>query len=174
MSIWIGSADLDRLFSYPQRHNLSSSWFPIHFVAARAHTPPHVGPMICTWALSSARGQRRPRAGYGVYVRIKGLTRIFSGSRATNTPGQAPLCPKRGPSQPQHPVFSVFHRGGLRFGRLATPSRDLTATKRGKCTIRGTTRRRHAEGRLLMLQNPRHYPWCHIPSLVHDCPAGCR
>ena len=56
MPIWIGSADLDRLFSYPERHNLSSSWFPIHFVAARAHARPHGGPMMCTWALSSARG----------------------------------------------------------------------------------------------------------------------
>ena len=28
----------------------------------------------------------------------------------------------------------------------------------GNCTIRGATRRRHAEGRLLMLQNPHHYP----------------
>lgn len=56
MSIWIGTADLDRLFSYPQRHNLSSSWFPIHFVAAHAHACPHVGPMMCTWALSCARG----------------------------------------------------------------------------------------------------------------------
>ena len=39
MPIWIGTADLDRLFSYPQRHNLSSSWFPIHLlqpVLARA------------------------------------------------------------------------------------------------------------------------------------------
>ena len=23
-----------------------------------------------------------------------------------------------------------------------------------------------------MLQNPHHYPWCHAPSLVQDCPAG--
>ena len=73
-AFWIGTADLDRLFSYPQRHNLSSSWFPIHFVAAHAHARPHVGPMMCTWALSSARGQRRLRAGYGVYVCVKGLT----------------------------------------------------------------------------------------------------
>ena len=29
-----------------------------------------------------------------------------------------------------------------------------------------TTRRRHAEGRLLMLQNPHHYPWRHAPSLA--------
>ena len=29
-----------------------------------------------------------------------------------------------------------------------------------------TTRRRHAEARLLMLQNPHHYPWGHAPSLA--------
>ena len=23
-----------------------------------------------------------------------------------------------------------------------------------------------------MLQNPHHYPWCHAPSLVQDCPTG--
>ena len=42
-TFWIGTADLDRLFSYPQRHNLSSSWFPIHFVAARVRTQPCTG-----------------------------------------------------------------------------------------------------------------------------------
>ena len=42
----------------------------------------------------------------------------------------------------------------------------------GNCIIRGATRRRHAEGRLLMVQNPHHYPWCHAPSPVQDCPAG--
>ena len=36
----------------------------------------------------------------------------------------------------------------------------------GNCTIRGATRRRHADGRLLMLQNPHLYPWCHAPSLA--------
>ena len=42
----------------------------------------------------------------------------------------------------------------------------------GNCTIRGATRRRHADRTLLMVQNPHHYPWCHAPSLVQDCPAG--
>ena len=42
----------------------------------------------------------------------------------------------------------------------------------GNCTIRGATRRRHAEGRFLMLQNPHHYPWCHAPSPVQDRPTG--
>ena len=73
MLIWIGSADLDRLFSYPQRHNLSSSWFPIHFVDARAHTRPHVGLMICTWALSPARGPDDVRLGSAAHEQVMGL-----------------------------------------------------------------------------------------------------
>ena len=36
----------------------------------------------------------------------------------------------------------------------------------GNCSIRGATRRRHAVARLLMVQNPHHYPWCHAPSLA--------
>ena len=72
MPIWIGTADLDRLFSYPQRHNLSSSWFPIHFVAAHAHARPHVGPMMCTWALSSARGS-------AAYAQVMGFTCVSRG-----------------------------------------------------------------------------------------------
>ena len=68
MPIWIGSADLDRLFSYPERHNLSSSWFPIHFVAAHAHTRPHVGPMMCTWAAPPTRRLWGLRAYQGVNV----------------------------------------------------------------------------------------------------------
>ncbi len=81
------------------------------------------------------------------------------------------------------PMLAIVRRGGLHRGRhipanrgLTAPNRGLTATKRGElrytgtpcvtclsvtspsnggnCTIRGATRRRHAEGRLLMLQNP--------------------
>ena len=56
----------------------------------------------------------------------------------------------------------------------ATPPRGVTSPtpNGGNCTIRGATRRRHAEGRLLMLQNPHHYPRRHAPSLVRDCPPG--
>jgi len=53
--------------------------------------------MTCAWV--------RHLAHLEVYVRIKGLTRIFSGSRATSTPGQAPLCPKRRQPQPQNPRY---------------------------------------------------------------------
>ena len=61
----------------------------------------HVGPMVCAWVRHFARGsddmrvgplirtwvrwyarQRRPGAYLGVGVRVAGLTRIFSGSRA--------------------------------------------------------------------------------------------
>ena len=76
---WIGNADLDRLLSYPQRHNLSSSWFPIHFVTARAHTRPHVGPMICTWALSSARGPDDVHVGSAAHAQVMGLTCVSRG-----------------------------------------------------------------------------------------------
>ena len=68
---------------------------------------------------------------------------------------------------------------------LTTPNRDLTATKRGElrcvrgarlssphvegatkrgnCTNRGATRRRHADRMLLMVQNPHHYPGVMLP-----------
>ena len=63
-------------------------------------------------------------------MRIKGLTRIVSGSRASDTPCPRQLCPKRRPLCPYEPIVGVFRRGGLRFGRHAAPNRDLSATKR--------------------------------------------
>mgnify|MGYP000992016735 CR=1 FL=1 len=120
------------------------------------------------------------RVGSVANERIKGLTRIVSGLRAKYTPGRALLCPTSRPPEPQHPVINVFHRGGLRCGCLTTQNRDLitenrdlTATKRGgNCTIRGTTRRQHAEGSVLVLQNPRHYPWGQAPSLAQCSLTG--
>ena len=71
------------------------------------------------------------------------------------------MCPYRRPPRPQHPIVGVCRRGGLHFGRLAAPNRDLTAPNRvlaaskwGNCTNRGATRRRHADRMLLMVQNP--------------------
>ena len=96
----------------------------------------------------------------------RGLTRIFSGLRASSTRGLAPLCPDRRPPRPRQPIVGVFRRGGLHFGRHATSNRDLTASKRGNCSNRATTRRRHAGRMLLMVQNPHHYPWRHAPSLA--------
>jgi len=54
--------------------------------------------------------------------------------------GQAPLCPHRRPPRPQHPIVSVFRRGGLHFGRHTNQSHARTATKWGelrceRCTV---------------------------------------
>ena len=43
-------------------------------------------------------------------MRIKGLTRIFSGLRASYMPGRAPLCPKHRPPQPQNPRHSPWRQ----------------------------------------------------------------
>ena len=57
----------------------------------------------------------------------------------------------------------------------ASPPRTATSLLRtatsppangGNCTNRATTRRRHADRMLLMVQTPHHYPWCHAPTLV--------
>ena len=118
---------------------------------------------------------------------------MLSGSCASDTPGQAPLRPQRRPPRPRHPIVGVCYRGGLRLGRRCPEPRPhrhqtggvalhedpcmsclpMTAPPNGgNCTIRGATRRRHADRTLLMLQNPHHYPRRHAPSLVQDYPPG--
>ena len=105
---------------------------------ARGPAHSHVGPTPRMWVRWHARG-RRPGAYLGVEVRVAGLTRMFSGSRASDTPGQAPLRPQRRRSRPRHPVVGVCVRAGLHCGRhipancgLTTPNRGLTASKRGE------------------------------------------
>ena len=59
--------------------------------------------------------------------------------------------------------------------RTATsPPRTATSPppNGGNCTNRATTRRRHAEARLLMVQNPHHYPGRHAPSLASRSLTG--
>ena len=158
---------------------------------ARGPSNPHVGPLIRAWARWHARG-RRSGAYLGVCVRVAGLTRMFSGSCASDTPGQAPLRPQRRPSRPRHPVVGVCYRGGLRLGRRRLEPRPhrlqawgialygdpcvtclpvTSPPSGGNCTIRGATRRRHAEGRLLMLQNPPITPGVMLP---HWCRTARR
>ena len=97
----------------------------------------------------------------GTLLHNKGLTRIFRGPHARNTPHQRPLRPNRTPPRPQHPIFSIFHRSGLCFGRCTTPSRNLAATNRGEITpSKPPTRRRRATRRLRMAQTPH----CHAAS----------
>ena len=66
------------------------------------------------------------------------------------------------------PMPAIVRRGGLRLGRHIPANSDLTTrgatspprtaasppSNGGNCTIRGATRRRHADRTLLMLQNP--------------------
>ncbi len=61
---------------------------------------------------------------------MPGHLRICAMSEAT--------CSRRSPPLPQRPVFSTFLRGGLHFGCRTTSSRDLTATRWGNCTTRGS------------------------------------
>ena len=115
-----------------------------------------------------ALGQRRPRAYREVGVRIKGLTRIFSGSRASVTRGQVSLPPRRRTPRPQPPPLSAFFGevvgdvGASPLQTVTSPPRTATSLPAnwGNCTIRAATRRRHAEERLLMVQNPHVSPKC--------------
>ena len=93
------------------------------------------------------------------------------------------------------PMPAIVRRGGLHCGRHIPANRDLTTRgatspprtatspprtatspppNGGNCTIRGATRRRHADRTLLILQNPHHYPRRHAPALAQDCPTGRR
>ena len=104
-------------------------------------------------------------------MRYNRLAHAIAGSRASDTPGRAPLCPQRRPPRPRRPLSAFFAEVVCTLG--ATPPRTATSPppNGGNCSIRGATRRRHAEARLLMVQNPHHYPWCHAPQLLQDCPA---
>ena len=106
---------------------------------ARGTNTSRVGPLICAWA-APRRISRGWRACYG-------LTRMFSGSRASGTPGQAPLGPQRRAPCPRHAIVSVCYRSGLYCGRhaalnrdLTAPNCDLTGSKRGNCASRGRMR----------------------------------
>ena len=104
-----------------------------HF--ARGPDTSRVGPMVCAWVRHFLRGSdglrgRRSGAYLGVGVRVMGLTRIVSGSCASDTPGQAPLRPSRRAPCPRHPIVSVCYRSGLHCGRHTTPRRDLTTPRR--------------------------------------------
>ena len=66
---------------------------------------------------------------------------------------------------PPRGVTSLTASGGLALhGDLCVTCLSVTSPSNGgNCTIRGATRRRHAEGRLLMLQNPHHDPRVMLP-----------
>ena len=110
--------------------------------------------MVCAWAPPPRRIPSGLRAHQGVYVRIKGLTHIFSGLRATNTPRQTPNPPKRRPIQQKQAIFSDCHPIALHFGGHIPSSRGLAPSIGGIALHGGPTRRRHAARRLRVVQNP--------------------
>ena len=79
-------------------------------------------------------------------------------------PARSLLAPLRG---------GVCDVGTILPRTVTSPPRTVTSqpANGGNCSIRGATRRRHAEARLLMVQNAHHCPWCHAPQLLQDCPA---
>ena len=81
-------------------------------------------------------------------MRIKGLTRIFSGSRATNTPRQTPNPPKRRPIQPQPSVLVSFAQWVCTVAAAPPQVAASPSPIGGNCTTRGSdtpaTRRKKA------------------------------
>ena len=81
-------------------------------------------------------------------MRIKGLTRIFSGSRATNTPRQTPNPPKRRPIQPQPSVLVSFAQWVCTVAAAPPQVAASPSPIGGNCTTRGfdtpATRRKKA------------------------------
>ena len=87
---------------------------------------------------------------------------------ATSPPPNRGNCTMRGARSSSAHVEGITKRGELHHERCTVelgPRRGRRQTG-GNYSIRGSTRRRHAVMRLLMVQNPHHYPWCHAPPLV--------
>ena len=157
---------------------------------ARGPADVRLSPTPRTWARHHVRGPADSRVGSAAHAHVervtcvlRGLPRIFSGSRASSTRGQAPSCPHRRPPHPRHRVVDVCRRGGLHFGRntalnrdLTAPNRDLTALNRDitapnggdlrceRCTVElGPRRGRQQTGGIAAIE-VRH---------AGDTPAGC-
>ncbi len=113
-------------------------------------------------------------------MRHSGLPLATSGSRANNTP-----CPARCAQNADHlahnsPFSAFFTEVVCTLG--AAPPRTATSLPQngGNDVIRAATRRRHAERKLLMVQNPhvaaRHASkrLTHWPSTAHLCALSSR
>ena len=65
-------------------------------------------------------------------MRHSGLALAIAGSRATNTPRQRPIPPKRSPIQPKQPFLDSLCPMGLHCGDHTPSSRGRAAAKRGE------------------------------------------
>ena len=142
---------------------------------ARGSDTSHVGPMARAWAAPTriSRGWRACRgvnahvqwfmceryARLGAVVlttqaispttpRCRRLLPRWSALWAPNTREPRPHCPEPRPHRHQAGGVALHKDPCVTCLPMTAPSNG------GNCTIRGATRRRHAEGRLLMLQNP--------------------
>ena len=89
---------------------------------------------------------------------MKGLTRIFRGPRATNTPRQTPLRQNAGYFATSSPFLTFFAEVVCDLG--TTPPQTAAAPPPGGVGMtpsKAPTRRRHADAALRMAQNP-HWP----------------
>ena len=122
-------------------------------------------------------------------MRNSRLALAIAGSRASDTRGQASLCPQCRLPRPRHPgqlaplsafVAAVVCDVGASPPRTATsPPRTAISlpANGGNCSNRGATRRRHADRMLLMLQNPHRYPGVMLPRWYRTArlgSVGCR
>ena len=109
---------------------------------------PHVGPLMRAWAAPPTLHIAGLRAIERVNARNSGFACCQRTRLGTDPNSRTP--------QPQ-PPSAFFVEVVCDVG--ATPPRTATSPppNGGNCTIRGATRRRHAEGRLLMVQNPHHH-----------------
>ena len=150
---------------------------------ARGTDTSRVDPLIRAWAAPPRRISRGWRACRGANVHVQRFMcerHTRPGAVASTTQTTSPTTPRcrrllprwfatwaappRGALSPTASVGIALH------GDPCVTCLPMTAPPDGgNCTIRGATRRRHAEGRLLMLQNPHHYPW---PGLAWFCGPG--
>ena len=86
--------------------------------------------MMCAWAAPPTRTSSGLRAYQGVDAHIQRFACELHATPCT-------VVSKTQTTSAATPIFNVVHRGGLRCGRLIALNRDLTTTKRGKCTMRG-------------------------------------
>ena len=115
---------------------------------ARGPANAHVGPMICTWAAPPTRTSSGLRAYQGVNAHIQRFARELHtrpGTVVSKTQPASAATPRCQCFSPRWSAIWAPHRPEPRHHHRPTG---------GICTIRGATRRRHAEGRLLMLQTP--------------------
>ena len=143
---------------------------------ARGPDTSHVGPMICAWASPPTCMSRGLRAYQGVNAHIQRFACELHATPGTVVPNTHRLS-RNSPVSTFSPRWSAIWAPHHPESRPQARNRDLTTTNRGICIIRGATRRRHAERRLQMLQNPHYCPWRQAPSrmqgpsLAQRCPT---